>query len=232
MQSYDRKLNIKSWAEEDRPREKLVLKGRHALSDSELLAILIGSGTAEKTAVDLCKEILADQGNDLGQLGRMGVQDLVKYKGIGEAKAISIVAALELGRRRRKAEPRSRPKIDTSQDVFDLLNPTLADLPHEEFHAVYLNRSNKVLATERISTGGVTGTIADTRIILKSAINLLACGLIVSHNHPSGNLQPSASDRKLTKKLQEACKHLDMQLLDHVILSDNGYFSFADEGLL
>lgn len=225
-------MNIKSWAEEDRPREKLLLKGRHALSDAELLAILIGSGSTEKTAVDLCKEILAQQDNDLGHLGRMSVGDLMRHKGIGEAKAVTIVAALELGRRRRKADPRSKPKIGSSQDIFELLHPMMADLPHEEFHAVYLSRSNKVLATERISAGGVTGTVADARIILKSAINLLACGLIVSHNHPSGSLQPSAADQKLTKKLQEACKHLDIQLLDHLIISDAGYFSFADEGML
>lgn len=232
MQSYEHKLSIKSWAEEDRPREKLLLKGRHALSDAELLAILIGSGSREETAVALSQRLLADFGNDLNRLGRLSIQELMHYKGIGEAKAISIVAALELGRRRKDKEPEKRPKISSSKDVFELMNGTLADLPHEEFHALYLNRANRVMSSERISTGGVTGTVADSRLILKSAINLLASGLVVCHNHPSGNLQPSAADKKLTKKLQEACRLLDIQLLDHLIITDTAYFSFADEGML
>jgi DNA repair protein RadC len=225
-------LNIKSWAEEDRPREKLLLKGKAALSDAELLGIQIGSGIQNMTAVDLAKLILQSVQNDLNALARLTVKDLSKFKGIGEAKAITIVSALELGRRRKSADAPERAKITSSRDAYDVLKPHLMDLPHEEFWIILLNRANQVMKCERISSGGVSGTVADPKMIFKVALENLSSAIILSHNHPSGNLTPSQADKDLTKKLKQAGSYLEVPVLDHVIFTDNGYLSFADEGIL
>lgn len=227
-----KRLGILSWAEEDRPREKLLLKGKSSLSEAELLGILIGSGTRSLSAVDVCKLILQETGNDLNQLAKLTVKDLQKFKGIGEAKAISIVAALELGRRRKETPPVKRPKITSSQDAYDAIKPELWDQPHEEFWLLMLNRANQVIRKERSSAGGVAGTVTDPKIIFKAALQHLASSLILVHNHPSGNLKPSEADLKLTKKLKEAGTLLDIPVLDHLIFTDHGYYSFADEGIL
>ncbi len=225
-------LSIKSWAEEDRPREKLQLKGRAALSDAELIGILIGSGTPKLSAVDVAKLILGAVENDLNALAKLTVKELQKHKGIGEAKAITIVAALELGRRRKEAAPAAKTRITCSKDSYDYIKPHLLDLPHEEFWIILLNRANTIIKKIQISSGGVAGTVADPKIIFKHALENLACALILVHNHPSGQLKPSAADISLTKKLQEAGKVLDLPILDHLIFTDNSYFSFADEDLL
>jgi DNA repair protein RadC len=225
-------LSIKAWAEEDRPREKLLLKGKSALTDAELLGILIGSGIQNMTAVELGKVILQSVGNDLNQLARLNVKDLSKFKGIGEAKAITIVSALEMGRRRKNAEIPERPRITCSRDAYEVLKPHLLDLPHEEFWVLLLNRANQVMKCERISSGGVSGTVADPKMIFKAALENLSSAIILSHNHPSGNLTPSEADKNLTKRLREAGTYLEIPVLDHVIFTDNGYLSFADEGLL
>jgi len=225
-------LGIKSWAEEDRPREKLMLKGKENLSNAELLAILIGSGSRSKSAVELCKEILQTADHNLHILGKRNISDLMQFKGIGEAKAISIIAAMELGRRRRLAEVAVRTKIGSSRDIFELFHPIMSDLPHEEFWIIYLNRSNSIQQKERISIGGVSGTVADVKIIFKKAIQQLSSAIIAVHNHPSGTLRPSKADILLTNKLREAGKFLDIRLLDHVIITEAGYYSFADEGML
>jgi len=225
-------LNIKSWAAEDRPREKLQLKGKSALSDAELIAILLGTGTASMSAVDVAKNILQTVNNDLNELARLTVKDLMKIKGIGEAKAITIVSALELGRRRKELSAEERPKIASSNDIFELLKSELLDIPHEEFWIVLLNRANRVIKKHQISQGGVTGTVADPKIIFKIALEELASGVILAHNHPSGNLTASQADLDLTRKLKESGKLLDIQVLDHVIVAGKKYMSFADEGLM
>lgn len=225
-------LNIKSWSPEDRPREKLLLKGTSALSDAELVAILIGSGTPKMSAVELSKKILLQGNNNLNELARLSVKDLMKIKGIGEAKAITIVAALELGRRRKEQDPEEKPKITSSKDAFDLLKGEMMDLPNEEFWVLLVNRANRVIKKKRVSEGGVSGTVADPKIIYKMALEELASGIIVAHNHPSGNLQASQSDIDLTKKLKEAGKFLEIQLLDHIIIANQKYLSFADEGMI
>lgn len=224
--------SIKSWSEEDRPREKLLLKGREVLSDAELIAILIRSGNREKSAVQLSRDILRDAGDNLHELARWDIDNLLKYKGIGEAKAISIVAALELGRRKLNTEPVKNPQITCSTDAYKLIYPLLADLNHEEFWVLYLNKNNKVISKKKISSGGVSATVVDNRIILKSAINQLATGLILVHNHPSGNLKPSDADKRVTEGLNNACAMFDISLLDHLIISQEGYYSFNDEGLM
>ncbi|MFN8355337.1 MAG: DNA repair protein RadC [Spirosomataceae bacterium] len=224
-------LTIKSWAEEDRPREKLMLKGKAALSDAELLGILIGSGIQNLTAVDLAKDILRNISNDLNQLAKLSVKDLSKFKGIGEARAITIVAALELGRRRKETEAQERPKVTSSNDAFQVLRPHLMDLPHEEFWVILLNRGNQVIRTVQISTGGVSGTVADPKLIFKYALEYLASAIILAHNHPSGNLTPSQADKDLTRKIKEGGRVLEVPVLDHLILSDKRYLSFADEGI-
>jgi DNA repair protein RadC len=223
--------NILSWAEEDRPREKLLLKGKAALSDAELIAILIGSGTRELSAVDLSKLILQSVNNNLNELAKLSINDLMKFKGIGEAKAISIAAALELGRRRKESETLKKPKIGSSSDVYESIRPYLMDLQHEQFWVLLLNRANEVIRPQQISIGGVSGTVADPKMIFKAAIEHLASAIILVHNHPSGNLTPSQADKDLTKKVKEAGRTLDIPVLDHLIFSDNGYFSFADEGI-
>jgi DNA repair protein RadC len=225
-------LNIKSWAIEDRPREKLLLKGKATLSDAELIAILLGTGTASMSAVDVAKAILQAVNNDLNELARLTVKDLIKIKGIGEAKAITIVSALELGRRRKDSLTEERPKISSSTDIYDLLKSDLLDLPYEAFWVVLLNRANRVIKKQQISHGGVTGTVADPKIIFKLAVEELATGIILAHNHPSGNLTASQADIDLTKKLKASGKMLDIQVLDHVIFAGTQYLSFADEGLL
>ncbi len=227
-----RTLNIKSWSPDDRPREKLLLKGTAALSDAELIAILLGSGTATQTAVEVAMNVLYKCDHSLHQLGRLSVKDLTSIRGIGTAKAVSIVAALELGRRRKDSDPQQKPRITGSRDVFDLIRHHLEDLPHEEFWVILLNRANRVLQTQQISLGGVAGTVADPKIIFKAAINELASGMVVAHNHPSGNLTPSQADIDLTKRIKESGKLLEIQLLDHVIVGGQKYFSFADEGML
>lgn len=221
---------ITQWAEDDRPREKLLLKGKAALSDAELLAILLGSGTISLSAVDLAKQILGAANNNLHELAKLSLKDLMKFKGIGEAKAITIVSALELGRRRKDSEPRKRDKIVISSDVYDLMRPYLWDAHREEFWIILLNRANEVIRTEKISEGGIGGTIADPKLIFKSALDHLASALILVHNHPSGNLKPSQADLDLTKKLKQAGGFLEISVLDHVIFTDNGYYSFVDEG--
>jgi DNA repair protein RadC len=225
------KLNIKQWAEEDRPREKLLLKGKSTLSNAELLGILIGSGTREFTAIDIAKMILDDNDNDLNKIARLSVQALKKFKGIGDARAINIVCALELGRRR-KTETVKTDKITSSADVYELVKPDLADLSHEEFWLLLLNRANIVIKKQAISQGGVSGTVADPKLIFNHALNHLASGVILVHNHPSGNTNPSEADKRLTKQVCEAGKLLEISVLDHVIFTDNGYFSFADASML
>jgi DNA repair protein RadC len=226
------KLSIKQWAVEDRPREKLLSKGIRTLSDAELLAILIGSGTKEASAVDLAKEILRATGNNLNDLSRMSVHDLKKFKGIGEARAITIVAAMELGRRRKLEEIRHKKQISASRDVYDFFHPFIGDLSHEEFWVLHLSRSNRILAWKKISQGGIAGTVTDIRLILKDALENTASALIICHNHPSGNLQPSEADREITKKIAKAARIMDIRLLDHIIIGEGGYYSFADESLL
>lgn len=225
-------LDIKKWAEEDRPREKLLLKGKSSLSDAELIAILIGSGTASLSAVDLSKQILQHTANNLNDLAKLTVKDLMKFKGIGEAKAISIVAALELGRRRKEVEHLKKPKITSSTDAYEYMKAHLLDLSHEEFWVILLNRANKVIQCKQISSGGVSGTVADPKMIFKSALEELSSSIILVHNHPSGNLKPSQADITLTKKLKEAGKVLEIPVLDHIIFTDENYYSFADENMM
>lgn len=226
------KLSIKSWAEDDRPREKMMQKGRSVLTNAELIGILIGSGTRSESAVDLAKRILASVDNDLNNLGRLSVSDLMKFKGIGEARAITIAAALEIGRRKQSADKHEPKKILSSKDSFDVLYPYLADLNHEQFFVMLLNRGNKIIDVVKISQGGVAGTVADTKLIFKSAIEKLASSIIISHNHPSGNLKPSQADIQLTKNLKQAGTLMEIFVLDHIIIADNAYYSFADEGIL
>lgn len=225
-------LGIKSWAEADRPREKLQANGRAALSDAELLAILLGSGTVKLSAVDVAKLMLQAVGNDLNELARQSIQQLCRHPGIGEAKAITVVAALELGRRRKEADAAPRTTITCSRDSYNLIRPHLMDLPHEEFWVILLNRANVVMRKTAISRGGVAGTVADPKLIFKEALDQLASSIILVHNHPSGNRTPSAADIQLTRKLKEAGTFLDLPILDHLIYSDHGYYSFADEGML
>ncbi|HRT90309.1 MAG TPA: DNA repair protein RadC [Bacteroidales bacterium] len=225
-------LKITDWALEDRPREKLYNKGTSALSDAELLGILIGSGTRNRSAVDLGRELLAMAGNNLNNLGKMSISDITKIHGIGNARAVTIAAALELGRRRKLAELPDTVQIKSSRDVFELINPMLTDLKHEEFWILFLNRSNRVINRMKLSQGGISGTVTDVRIVMKKAIEFLASGIIVCHNHPSGNLNPSESDSKITQKIREAGNLMDIQLLDHLIISERDYYSFADNGLL
>ena len=228
----ENRFGIKSWAEEDRPREKLIEKGRHVLTEAELIAILIGSGSKDETAVELSKRILASVGNNLNDLGKLSIHELVKFKGINEAKAINVMAAMELGRRRKEAEVAKRDRITTSKDVYDIMKPILLDLPHEEFWLLMLNRANLVVKKELISRGGVSGTVVDTKIIFKAAVENYACSIIICHNHPSGNRKPSDADIRITKNIKEAGKLMEIPLLDHLIVAENGFYSFADEGVL
>jgi DNA repair protein RadC len=232
MEQYKPNLSITSWAEEDRPREKLMLKGRSALTDAELIAILIGSGNPKQSAVDLSKVILNSVQNNLNELAGLSVKGLMKFHGIGEAKAISIIAALELGRRRKTEDRIKKPKLNTSKDSFKLLYPLMADKITEEFWIVLLNQNNKVLSKHLISTGGIAGTVADVRIILKLAIDELAASIVLSHNHPSGSVKPSHQDKVLTHKIVESASIMEIKVVDHIIIGDEDYFSFADEQIL
>ncbi len=226
------KSSIKDWSVEDRPREKLLKQGIQNLSNAELMALIIGSGTREMNAVELSRMMLASAGNNLNELGKLGIDDLVKIKGIGVVKAINLVAALELGTRRGRSFKPEKEAIRTSQSAFEIFYPLMGELEHEEFWILMLNRAHRVLGTKKISQGGLTGTVIDTRMILKHAIDKRATSLIVSHNHPSGNKSPSEADVSITKKLEDAAALMDIMLLDHLIIADQTYFSFADEGLL
>lgn len=230
--NYSKNISIKDWADDDRPREKLLIKGKSVLSDAELVAILIATGNRDESAVELSKRILQSLNNNLNRLAKLSVNDLIKFKGIGEAKAISIIASLELGKRRRSAEVLEKDKIAGSKDAFQILQLKLEDLPHEEFWIVLLNRANKVIATKLVGRGGFSSTVVDSKIIFSFALESLASGIILAHNHPSGNLKPSNSDIRLTKKIVDAGKIMEVPILDHIIVGDNEYFSFADEGLI
>ncbi len=222
---------INQWAEDDRPREKFLSKGKSALSDSELLAILIGSGSRNESAVQLCQRILASSNNNLTQLGKLTIKQLTDFKGIGEAKAISIAAALELGRRRKLEDPFELDKISSSKSVFEIMHPIIGDLMHEEFWVLYLNNSNKVVHKTQISKGGMAATIVDVRIVFKFALEHNAMSIILTHNHPSGKLMASEPDIQITKKIKLAGQHIDIKVLDHIIITDKGYYSFNDEGI-
>ena len=224
--------SITSWAEEDRPREKMLLKGRQALTDAELIAILIGSGTVGESAVTLAQRILASVDSNLQDLGKRSLSDLQQFKGVGEAKAITIAAALELGRRRQLSDLRERPRIASSRDAFNVIAPLITDLYHEEFWLLLLNRNHEVIASKQLSTGGSSGTVVDIKLVLKTALEARATAFIALHNHPSGSLKPSQEDIILTKKLHQSGQLLDLPLLDHLIVSERGYYSFADEGAL
>lgn len=224
--------SIKEWEVEERPREKMAQKGAKALTNAELLAILIGSGTRNKSAVDVAKELLELAHQDLSELARIGLKGMMDIKGIGQARAITLMAALELGRRKQINGALEKKSILSSREASDLLTPLLSDLPHEAFCVVYLNRSHKVLHYEQISTGGLSATVVDIRLIMKNALQWLASNLIIAHNHPSGNLKPSKQDEDITQKLKQAALFFDIHLSDHVIITANGYFSFADDGLI
>ena len=232
MQNYPEDyIPITAWAEEDRPREKLLLKGKHTLSDAELLAIIIGSGSRSESAVSLSQRILRAVSNNLDELSKCSISELQKFKGIGEAKAISIVAAAELGRRRQMTSPVDKPQVRSSRDAYNLLGPMLMDLPHEEFWMLIMNRASKVLSRTQMSVGGVSGTVMDAKLIFKRVLDTPgATSLILCHNHPSGNATPSASDIELTKKIVSAGKALDISVLDHLIIAGRTYYSFGDEG--
>jgi len=224
--------SIKSWAQEDRPREKLILKGISSLSNAEILAILLGSGNRTETAVELAQRILTDQNNNLNTLSKLGLTDLTKYKGIGEAKAITLIAALELGRRRRSSGAQEQKTIQSSKDVYELFYADLADKAYEKFWVLFLKRNNQIIQKIRISEGGLSGTVADPRKIFKRALELQASSLILCHNHPSGNIKPSEQDIQLTQKIKQAGASLDIVLLDHLIFGNESFFSFADESLI
>ena len=224
--------SIKTWSEDDRPREKLLQKGRSILSDAELVAILLGSGSRSKSALDLAKELLQSVENDLIRFSKLTSQDLMKFSGIGEAKAVTLIAALELGRRRKTSNQIEKLKFTSSKAVYEFIAPFLLDLQHEEFHVIYLNRASQLIQHKQLSIGGMAGTVVDAKLIFNFALELKAQGLILIHNHPSGTKAPSVNDEKLTKNLVEFGKMIDLPILDHLIFTDNGYFSFADEGKL
>lgn len=227
----EQNFSIKHWAEDDKPREKLMLKGKNALSDAELIAILIGSGSRNESAVSLSKRILASVDNNLNALGKLSLKQLMEFKGIGEAKAITIAAALELGRRRRAEETLDLKKITSSKAVFEIMQPIIGELPHEEFWVLYLNNSNKVVYKSQLSKGGITGTVVDVRLIFKIALEQNATSIILTHNHPSGKLLASDADKEVTKKLKIAGEQLDVKVLDHIIITEKEYLSFQDEGI-
>lgn len=232
MQEKLAPFSIKNWSQDDQPREKLLYKGKEVLSDAELVAILIGSGNKDESAVALCKRILASVDNNLSELGKLSTMQLIEFKGIGEAKSVTIAAALELGRRRRGEEALEKNKITSSRSVFELMQPKIGELQHEEFWIIYLNNSNKVIQKNQLSKGGITGTLVDVRLVLKNALEVGATGLILTHNHPSGTLKPSEADKQITNKLKTAAESLDIKVLDHLIITEKAYFSFADETLL
>ena len=223
---------LRDWSPQDLPREKLIHKGKSSLSDAELISLLVGAGNRTSSSVELGKRVLHCANNNLHELARMTVKDLIRVSGIGRIKAMSIVAALELGRRRRELSPESRPRLSKSADAFDLLKPVLLDIPHEEFWIILVNRANRLIRIGQVSQGGVAGTVADPKIIFKMALEELASGIILAHNHPSGNLSASQADIELTRKLSAGARLLEIQVLDHIILAGQKYFSFADEGLM
>lgn len=232
MKEEPGKFSIKYWSLDDRPREKLLHKGKTNLSNAELIAIIIGSGSREESAVSLAKRLLAGVDNNLNELGKAQLSQLMKFKGIGEAKAISIAAAMELGKRRSSEDALERKKVTGSTSAFQILQPVLGELPHEEFWILYLNNSNKVIQMNQLSKGGITGTLVDVRLMLRRALEVGATALILAHNHPSGTLIPSQADKQLTLKLNNAAAALDIKVLDHLIVTEKAYFSFADDGLL
>ena len=232
MQEKPASFSIKHWSDDDKPREKLLNKGRSALSDAELIAILIGSGSKSESAVELSKRILSSVDNNLNELGRLSIKQLMQFKGIGEAKAVTIAGALEIGRRRRGETSAKIEKIASSKDAFEILQPIMGELEHEEFWILYLNNSNKVLQKSQLSKGGITGTLVDVRILMKQTLELGAVGLILAHNHPSGTLKPSNADKDITQKIKRASESLDIKVLDHLIITQKDYFSFADNQLL
>ncbi|GAA4155879.1 DNA repair protein RadC [Chryseobacterium ginsenosidimutans] len=225
-------MSIKFLAEDDRPREKFLSKGKNSLSDSELLAIIMGSGNRDETAVELARKVLASVNNNWNQLSLLSVKDLMKFKGIGEVKAISITTALEIGRRRASQEVPEKPAISKSNDAYLILKNHLSDLRTEEFWALFLNQSNKVIHIAQLTQGGINQSIVDVRVLFKTALDHFSTGIIIAHNHPSGNLKPSREDIDITQKIKEAGNFLSVQLLDHLIITQNSYFSFSDEGLL
>jgi len=232
MMENKRSFSIKDWKEDDRPREKLISKGKHVLSNAELIAILLGSGSKNESAVDLSKKILSSVDNNLNALAKLSIAQLMSFKGIGEAKSVSIVTALEIGRRRRLEEALVLVKVTGSKAVFEIMQPIIGDLQHEEFWILYLNNSNKVLHKILLSKGGITGTLVDTRLVFKKAMEVGATAIILAHNHPSGNLTPSDSDKKLTQKIKIAGHTLDVKILDHLIITEKNYYSFADSNEL
>ena len=232
MERYENHFPIKNWAEEDRPREKLQLKGKNSLSDAELIAILLGSGSRSESAVDLAKRILLTSGENLIEISKMGINDLMGFNGIGEAKAVTLIAALELGKRRNESEVLAKEKIACSRDAFEIFRSVIGDQPYEAFWIILLNKANKVIRKCSISEGGVSGTVVDPKKIYKIALDQHASSIILGHNHPSGNIQPSEADQKITKKIRDAGFMLDVAVLDHLIIGDDGYYSFADEGTL
>ncbi|WP_430907711.1 RadC family protein [Maribacter sp. 2-571] len=232
MQDNPYPFSIKQWSDDDRPREKLVQKGRAVLSDAELVAILIGSGSKNESAVALSKRILASVGNNLNELGKLSVEQLSRFNGIGEAKAVTIIAALEMGRRRKEQDIKKSGQVNSSREAFEVLLPTLGDLEHEEFWILYLNNANKILLSAQLSKGGLTGTLVDVRLVMKKALELGAVALILAHNHPSGSLRPSKADKEVTQRLKKGASALDIKVLDHLIVTQKDYFSFADGGLL
>lgn len=231
-QNNRKTLTIEQWSDADKPREKLLAIGKKSLSSTELLAILIRTGSTRKNALELARELLASTGNDLGKIGKMSPENMMNIEGIGPAKAVTITAALELGRRVGTADRTKMPKVEDSAGAYSILKPLIAELEHEEFYLLYLNNSHRVICTQQLSKGGITSTIVDIRLILKKALELGAIALIIAHNHPSGNLKPSAADKALTKKLVDAAKLMDLKVLDHLILTYNDYFSFADAELI
>jgi len=232
MENYENHYPIKNWAEEDRPREKLLLKGKNALSDAELIAILLRFGTQNESAVDIAKGILYNAGENLIEVSKMSISDLMEFKGIGFVKAVTLVAALELGKRRNESEVMVKEKISGSRDAYEIFRTVMSDQPYESFWIILLNKANKVIRKSNISEGGVSGTVVDPKKIYKIAVDQHASSIILGHNHPSGNIQPSEADQKITKKIKEAGIMLDIAVLDHLILGDNQYYSFADEGTI
>ncbi len=232
MDDKSTRLSIKDWSQDDRPREKLLAQGSQSLSNAELLAILIGSGTRNMSAVELCRNIYSHAGDSLDKLGKLNLKELMKFKGIGEAKAITIAAAMELGKRRAAEQPTQIIKISSSNDAFQVLRPLIGDLPHEEFWTLLLDNNNKVIGKHQVSKGGFTSTLVDTRVLFKRAIEEGSISMILAHNHPSGKLLPSAQDKEITAKIKEAGATLDIKVLDHLIITVNGFYSFADEGLI
>ncbi|HAS35359.1 MAG TPA: hypothetical protein DCS15_02645 [Flavobacteriales bacterium] len=229
---YRQEESIKLWAEDDRPREKLILKGSSALSDAELLAILLGSGSRTESALTLSKRLLRKYKDDLNELAQAELEELKLFNGVGDAKAVSILSAMELSRRRMGQQRTKKSKLSSSRDAFEVFAPVLSDLPHEEFWVCYMNRANQILKLDQISKGGIHGTVADSRLIFGRALKLKACALILAHNHPSGNLKASEADLQLTRRIKQAGDLMEISLLDHLIIGDGDYFSFSDQGLI